>query len=217
MPFSAIVTILPFPSVTSIAPTSGGYGDQITITGTDLSAPGWPPTVFFTDLQASPLISVSATEIVVGAPTFSTLTDFGVTVVVGPLASDIFAFSLDTLPFVEAATEPNNSGATAPVTTLPFDVEGSVDAGDLDDFFRITFDRELDLVIDLVWPNANADLDILIRDGADANYVCSFGGATGANPEQATCTMPAGEYLVWVNNYNAEATEYRLQIDVSNP
>ncbi|MGB6849013.1 MAG: hypothetical protein WBG05_12515, partial [Thermoanaerobaculia bacterium] len=102
--------------------------------------------------------------------------------------SEIFTFTLDEF-FVEGATEPNGSGATAPSLTLPFEIVGTVDPGDLDDYFRLTLDRELDVDIALSWDNANADLDILIRNADDSAYVCSFDGATGTNPEHATCTL----------------------------
>ena len=216
LPYSAIVTVLPFPSIESIEPTIGGPGAEITITGTGLGAPGFPGTVYFNGIQASPLVSATATEIVVGAPTFTEPGDFEVQVVVGPLPSEIFTFTLDEF-FVEGATEPNDSGATAPSLTLPFEIVGTVDPSDLDDYFRLTLDRELDVDIALSWDNANADLDILIRNGDDSAYVCSFDGATGANPENATCTLDAGEYLFIVNNYNAEAAVYEYDIEVSNP
>jgi hypothetical protein len=216
LPYSALVTVLPFPTIESIEPAIGGPGTEITITGTGLGAPGWPPTVYFNGIQASPLVSANATVILVGAPTFTEPGDFEVQVVVGPLPSNVVTFTLEEF-FVEGATEPNNGAVTAPSVTLPFEIVGTVDAGDLDDYFRVTLDRELDVDIFLAWDNANADLDILIRAGDDSGYVCSFDGATGANPEHATCTLDAGEYLFIVNNYNEEAAVYDYVIEVSNP
>ena len=49
--------------------------------------------------------------------------------------------------------------------------------------------------------DVSKDLDMLFRNDSDTAYVCSFGAATGNHPENASCTLPAGTYIINVNDY----------------
>ena len=53
--------------------------------------------------------------------------------------------------------------------------------------------------------NFGADIDILAVNGAVTGFICNFGGATGAQPENMTCTMPAGTSYILADLYAGTA------------
>jgi hypothetical protein len=84
----------------------------------------------------------------------------------------------------------------------------------VDDHYTFT-STGAELVIDLDWDDHDVDLDILVVDIPFTGYWCTD-GATGAAPEQSTCTVPAGETVsLWINNYSGAAnpTSYRLTVE----
>lgn len=111
--------------------------------------------------------------------------------------------------------EPNDmrtEGEAPYDASFPLDIWGAVAGTDLDDWFTITFAQETDVHIRLEWVTAaNGDLDLLIQQSATVGdyagwwFDCTSLTASGNVPEDAECTVPAGTYWFWLNNYDAEA------------
>lgn len=127
-----------------------------------------------------------------------------------------------TLPSSTTITPPSpragtGSVATAPTIALPavgattviydggsFGGSNAVSGGVGNRFYKITVPASTSVTVNLAWTNT-ADIDILygISDGSDF-YNC-FAGATGANPEQATCTLSAGDNIFHANLFAGSA------------
>ena len=69
-----------------------------------------------------------------------------------------------------------------------------------DRIYRINVAAPTSVTVNLNWTNT-ADVDILFRNGANTGYLNCFAGATGARPESATCTLPAGDTYLLANLY----------------
>lgn len=82
----------------------------------------------------------------------------------------------------------------------PFD--GAVAGADR--VYAVTVGAPTTLQFNLNWSN-DADIDILAVDGALAGFTCNFGGATGAQPENMTCTVPAGTTYILADLYAGTA------------
>jgi hypothetical protein len=97
---------------------------------------------------------------------------------------------------------------TAPTITIPASGTSSTfyDGGPFgvgiigeDRIYSFTLSDVTNFTLGLDWSNA-ADVDILVRDGANTASQCSLSGTTGAQPESATCTgLPAGPYFLVIN------------------
>ncbi len=101
--------------------------------------------------------------------------------------------------------------------TLPFEDLLAVDAVDLNDFIQIDLAQETTLNLFLDWDiDVNGDLDLLVDDvGLPFNFPCGFPTATASHPEEGPCTLPAGSYLLWVNNFaEAGLTNYHIEVTV---
>ena len=73
-----------------------------------------------------------------------------------------------------------------------------------DQFYSWSIAAVSTITFDMDWSNA-ADLDLLMTDDPVTAFVCGFGGATGAQPEQLGCeTLPAGGYQIRVNLYSGD-------------
>jgi hypothetical protein len=60
------------------------------------------------------------------------------------------------------------------------------------------------IIFDMDW-TGSADMDLLMTDDPPTAFVCGFGGATGAHPEQLGCeTLPAGGYMIRINLYSGD-------------
>jgi hypothetical protein len=60
------------------------------------------------------------------------------------------------------------------------------------------------IVFDMDW-TGSADMDLLMTDDPPTAFVCGFGGATGAHPEQLGCeTLAAGGYMIRINLYSGD-------------
>lgn len=113
--------------------------------------------------------------------------------------------------------EPNDGPGSADPVTLPFDDVLVVDNVDIDDFFAFSLSQETTLNLLLDWDaDVNEDMDLLVRDAADTAFQCGFATASTAIPESGSCTLPAGDYLLWVNNFSeAGTTNYRIFVEVA--
>ena len=111
-------TVLPTPSVTSLAPTSGAVGASVTITGTNFGATQGTSTVTFNGTAATPT-TWSATSIVVPVPAGATTGN--VVVTVGGLASNGVAFTVGTPPSVTSLAPTSGPvGASVTITGTNF-------------------------------------------------------------------------------------------------
>jgi hypothetical protein len=152
-------------------------------------------------------------------------------------ASDLarrVTFTADTgvFKFADQYDGANNNPATAPVITANGDyyvvlsgtcANGAGGAGtDCDDFFRITNNgaTAAAVTVNAAWL-AGPDVDILL--GSDPVGLVDFdcddgcGGATGANPENTSISVPAGAtYYFWANMFgNAAQPSTVVRIRVS--
>ena len=104
--------------------------------------------------------------------------------------------------------------ATAPILTLAASGQsitvydaGAPFAGTLvsaDRIYRINVAAPTAVSVNMDWTNT-ADVDILFVNGAQTGFLSCFGGATGARPENAPCTLPAGDTYLVANLYGGTA------------
>jgi IPT/TIG domain/Bacterial Ig-like domain (group 2)/Galactose oxidase, central domain len=90
-------TVLPTPSITTLSPTSGAVGAQVTITGTNFGSTQGTSTAKFNGTTAA-IISWSATSIVVTVPTGATTGN--VVVTVSAVASNGVSFTVVAAPSI---------------------------------------------------------------------------------------------------------------------
>lgn len=198
-----IVVEKPSPQVAMLSPASGGAGDTVTITGTQLSIKGFNGTqtiVSVNGLDLANVISESATQLVVEMPSFSATGTYPVIVDVDGVT--VAAGNWDqTSPYSNVGCGPACESPGGVSTTVPFDFAGDISGGVTDQFFTFFVSRDMDITMNLDWTNAATDVDLLVTDGAFTAYVCTD-GATGSKPEQSVChTEDVDSYLFWVNVY----------------
>jgi hypothetical protein len=105
-------TVLPTPTITSLAPSSGIVGTVVTVTGTNFGATQGSSTVTFNG-KAGTAESWSSTQIVVPVPTGATTGN--VVVTVGGVASAGVLFTVPTAPTITAIS-PSSGPVGASVT-----------------------------------------------------------------------------------------------------
>jgi len=210
-----VVVLAPF--MIGLAPVNGFVGTVVQITGTGLVATGFDTDVTVDGAAVDPIFIISATDTQIDAfmPDVGDANDqveIGAAVGGVPTPTTITYTQLGD----GAADEPANDDPSTPtVIPIPSDLVGSFEGNDVDDFYLVTLAADGTFTVDLDWDDHSVDLDILIDDeGLPFAFPCGFDGATGAAPEQHVCTVPAGNYLVWINNYSGPAspTSYRLEI-----
>jgi hypothetical protein len=205
----AIEVVVPPPTAVAIDPASGLVGEVVTLDITGLLP---PHAVFIDGLELNSIFIETRTEdqIVFWYP-FSGIGEHEVTVGVPGVTSDPVTFELTS---AGSSDDPDYlDPGTAPLTAIPFKKVAYLDADVVDHFYLVEVGAATTIVIDLDW-DSGADLDILVTDGAFTAFVCTD-GATGAQPEQSTCALPeAGQYLVWINSYDAAAGTYVLETAV---
>jgi len=123
----------------------------------------------------------------------------------------------------------NNNPATAPIITANGDYyivlygacANGAGGADCDDFFRITNNggAAATVTVNVAWL-AGADIDVLL--GSDpvglVNFDCDDGcvGATGADPENTSISVPAGAtYYLWMNLFAASGASTVARVRVS--
>jgi hypothetical protein len=136
-------------------------------------------------------------------------------------------FTSNTASLLDPYDPANDAAATAPALTANGDyfvimhgtcTGGSVtDPGDdCDEFFKITTGAAPATVsVQLDW-FTGSDVDILWCDATCSSFVGNFDGATSANPEKSTVTIPAGTtWNLWINFFDpagAASTIARLRV-----
>lgn len=214
-------TVVPAPFQGSFAPTSGAWGDTVTITASPGPAFDTDTRVEFDGVSPFP-ISSSTTDIVVVTPAGMSTAELLV-LNVGP----------DQLAFAETFTvtdpdpmddnEPNNGGggggltlsnpSESTVALLPFEQYISLGTADLDDVFQVVFAVEttVDFVLDWNRPDFSiedeADLDLLFYDG-NGDLIFDFGCASASVPESCSVTFAAGTYYIDVNAFDMHGHEW---------
>jgi len=224
----APVTVLN-PLIASVTPSQGTDGTAVTIVGTGFTFAGFDTQMAYRANTVTGTVNiwddlfvdgVTETQIdLVIQPGFP-VNQYEIIVTVGVTDDDDVVQGVSSVVLFNQLgsdlTEPaNNDPSTAPTVGLPADIVGMLGVGaDVDDFFLFTLTATTTFVVDLEWDDATVDLDILVVDEGFAGFVCPFDGATGAKPEQVTCTLDAGTYALWLNNYSGAAhpTKYRAQI-----
>jgi len=110
--------------------------------------------------------------------------------------------------------EPNDAPDPATTVTPPADTiyDGFL-PGAADKFYTFTLGATTTFTVHLEW-EGDADIDILYCNAGCSAFVGNFAGATGANPERSTVTLPAGTYNLYINNFTPaeNAPLYRVRI-----
>lgn len=197
----ATVTIPSGLTVTGLSPAAGPVGTEITIHGEDFTAPGGSLTVSVGGHSATEFIrSVSDHAITLLMPNAGAAGSHQVTVSVGSMTSNPLTWTQ------QGAGDPddpaNNDPATAPPLSFPVDRVGSFGGGDTYDIYAFTLESEATIEIVLDW-NRPKDLDVFVADTAVENALCGAEGATHSKPERITCSLPAGEYRLLIEDYDA--------------
>ena len=113
---------------------------------------------------------------------------------------------------------PNDAPLPAVTATVPSDtIYDGFNAGEVDNFYTVTVAAPTTITVTLDWPGADADVDVFFCNAACTALVGGAGGATAANPETYTLTLPAGTFNLVVENFvTTGATPavplYRLRI-----
>jgi len=215
---TTITVVVPPPVLTSTDAASADALQLITITGTGfipgahaVLLNGLEPDAFY---EATVVNSTTATVLMPGGPA----EDIDITVGVAGGESNALTVSRTCGASDETcATEPGNeSGAGAPdVGALPVSFAGFVDGADPNDVLAFSLAAETTFTLNLDWTGNSGDLDLVFNTTGEANYnegACGYPAATGAQPETGECTLPAGDYFVWVTSYDQELAFYQLDL-----
>jgi hypothetical protein len=196
-PFGPIFAFTFDPIITSVGTGSGSFAEIVTITGTGLGQAGFETTVRADSLLLGNYTVVSPTEITAQMPTYSAPETFAITVEIGGVISAPVDWNM-AVGFVESATEDNDpiAGGTPGDVSLPLDITGSMTGEAIDPaifgspvdwlLFQLSETREVRIVFD--WVDGD-DKDVYVVDEAIFDFMCNFAGATGAKPEDITCTL----------------------------
>ncbi len=202
------------PTITSLDPASGLVGTRVRIVGQHLAnqAAVTAVTLNGTDIDLF-VVSTHSDSVVVLMPLAGTAGAH--TVVVQAAGAASAGAGWQQIGMQEAGDPDNDNQATAPAVALPLDFVGTFNSGDENDFYNVTLSAPATLVIDLDWDAPGLDLDVVVVSNPSLATQCA-NGATGARPEQSVCSLPAGDYSILVNDYDASmgdysATSYRLR------
>lgn len=99
--------------------------------------------------------------------------------------------------------EPNDAPDPAAIFTGDTTFYDGFKSGQADKFYRITVPAGGATVDFLLQWDGAADIDLLMCDAGCNNFIGTFGGATGNNPEDVTMTLPAGTHNLYINLYDA--------------
>jgi len=192
----------------TVASPSGGFATNITINGTGLTAAGFATDVLVDGKKLGNLISVSNTQIVAQAPTFGTAGTWDLEVSVGGVLSNKDTWTqvgdFDPAAFVPA----NDLPETAPQISVPALFTGQFSGtAFVNDFFRFTLSDDQSVRFQISWTPAK-DLDFILSDcfvSADVfSFTCYAGTFIDPSGGTATPALTAGDYLAWVNDFDAE-------------
>lgn len=101
------------------------------------------------------------------------------------------------------------------ITAGPYPMTIYASIGDV--FWLINPASDLDVTVTAAWTTPGVDADILWTDAGYNDYVGNFDGASSANPEMSSVTVPGGigGWLLWLDLYDGPATIVRL--DITSP
>ncbi len=189
------------PVITSTTLNSAS-GATVSITGSGLSFTGYATVVTVGGKKLGNFTIVSPTQIDAAMPSYTATGAYQVRVSVGGVNSNIGTWN-ETVAFNETEAT-NDNPTTATALTVPFNFSGTFEgAPEEDDFFRFTLTAASTIInMNMTFAPGSKDLDILVTNNAVSSFLC-FDGATGANPEHSTCTLPAGTYVLYLNDYTA--------------
>ena len=191
------------PAITTVTPNTGQPGDVVVISGTGLQAAGFTTLVFLNGVDITRFVDlITPTAITLDMPAGPTNGEQAITVSVGGVSSNEGSFDQTTT--TDAYSPENEDPSTAPLVTFPIDLVGTFDGPLNEDWYQIVLAERSTLTFRLDW-GGSKDLDLLFFNSAASGLVCSTAGATSAHPENASCTMNAGTYLVYVNDYSNSA------------
>lgn len=201
-----ITVVVPPPTLTSADAASYEYGELVTLTGTGF-IPG-AHMIFVNGIAVSSVLEpeiVDATTATFRMPGASSPGSVDITVgVPGDVSA---ALSVDR---TTNATEPANDLPNPAVSvTLPVDMFGFVDGTDTDDFYEFTLAAETTFDMFLDW-DSDADLDLIITNAAISAFPC-FAAST-AQPEEGSCTLGAGTWYLWINDYDGVPGTYHVKL-----
>lgn len=201
---TTITVTVPAPTLTSTDVATAEIGEVVTVTGTGF-IPG-AHAIFVDGVEVGPVLEatiVNTTTATFRMPGGTTATAVITIGVAGDVSNELTVDRTD-------STEPaNNDPATAPLVTLPVDLYGYVDADDPNDFFSFTLAAETTFELFLNW-DGTADLDIIITDAVFSQFPCF--AASLDQPEQTTCTLGAGSWILWINDYNGVPATYNARM-----
>ena len=186
------------PTLTGLQPASGPVGPLVVLKGTQLSF-GVPPIVSLDGSTMAFVYDHSESSIRVLMTNAGAAGAHSVVVSVGDTQSNDLTW---TQQGDQDPTEPaNDQQATAPMVNLPSLTVGSFLGGDFSDAFKFSLATPTTVRAELGW-NTAKDLDLWVLDieGSDA---CGNGGATERRSELIECALQAGEYFLWVDDYDA--------------
>lgn len=204
---------IPAPTIASVTPNSGNFGELITVTGA-----GFDPAAMDIYVDGN-TIEDAYEPTIVNATTATFYLPYGdgdgdVTVRVG--AAGQLSNTLTVSRTISDETEePNDDAANAADVALPLDIWGTLDSVDQWDLLKFTLAAETTFDISLDWAGDSDDLDMVFTVTGTPGYggpQCGYATATGDHPEGGTCTLAAGTYYAWVYAYDPEIAVYHLQL-----
>jgi len=210
------------PVITPTTAQSGASGSTITINGTGLAATGFETLVLVDGAVLGNILTVSATQITAQAPLFDAPGTWDLEVSVGGVVSNTDTWT-QTNTFDELATEDNDFvlGGTPIPASLPLRVSGAFIAEPVDavttgagnDYYAFTLSADATIRVVFTWVGG-PDNDVLMVDAAFTGWQCGFAGATGANPEDFTCDLAAGDYMLILDNYDQVDATYTAVVEI---
>ena len=210
------------PVITPTTTPSGASGSTITINGTGLAAAGFTTLVLVDGAVLGNILTVSATQITAQAPLFDAPGTWDLEVSVGGVVSNTDTWT-QTNTFDELATEDNDFvlGGTPIPASLPLRVSGAFIAEPVDavttgagnDYYAFTLSADATIHVVFTWVGG-PDNDVLMVDAAFTGWQCGFAGATGANPEDFTCDLDAGDYMLILDNFDQVDATYTAVVEI---
>jgi hypothetical protein len=204
---------IPAPTIASVTPNAGSFGEPITVTGA-----GFDPAAMDI-IVAGNAIEAAYEPTIVNATTATFYLPYGdgdgeVSVQVGAPGQLSNALTV-TRTINDETEEPNDDAANAADVAFPVDIWGTVDSVDGWDLIKFTLAAETTFSINLDWAGDSGDLDMVFTVTGTPGYggpQCGYTTATGDHPEVGDCTLAAGTYYAWVYSYDQEIAVYHLQL-----
>lgn len=199
-----IEVLVPAPVLNSTDAGTYDYGDLVTVDATGL-IPGFH-VIFVDGFAVDPLLAtiVDATTATFHMPGAAAAGTVDITIgVPGDVSNPLTVTRDDSL---EPANDLPNP---AVMVSLPVDLYSYVDGVDANDFYEFTLVAETTFDMFLDW-TGSADLDLIITNATLSAFPC-FAAST-AHPESGECTLGAGTWYLWINDYDGVPATYNAQL-----